>query len=86
MKVKELIKELSKIPQEKEVVITAMDDGFYCSDFELHSYIPECDSEEEDIEIILPYYFSDWVYEPSRSYTDEDEDSYEDDYEDEEIF
>lgn len=83
MKVKELIEELSKLPPEKEVAVTAMDDSFWCSDFELHSYIPECDSEEEAIEIILPYYFSDWTYEPSCNYEDDDE---EDDDEYEEIF
>lgn len=78
MKVKELIDELSKLPPEKEILITSMDDSFCCDDFELHSYIPEYDDADEAIEIILPYYFSDWDYE---SGTDDDDDN-----EDEEIF
>ena len=64
MKVKELIEQLKQIPQDKEILITSMDDGFCCQDFELHSYIEGVDAEDEAIEIILPYYF----YEYSREY------------------
>ena len=64
MKIKELIAELKKLPQGKEILITSMDDGFCCDDFELHSYIPEIDEEDEAIEIILPYYFNDYTKEP----------------------
>lgn len=52
MKVKELIKQLQKLPQEDEIVITAMDDHFYCTNFEVHS--PYDDGQAQ--EIILPVY------------------------------
>ena len=63
MKVKELIAELQKIPQEKEILITSMDDNFCCSDFEVHSYIPEIDAEDESIEIILGAYIDKYTLE-----------------------
>ena len=63
MKVKELIKQLQELPQEKEILITSMDDDFCCDDFELHSYIPKMDDEDEAIEIVLPYYFNDYTKE-----------------------
>lgn len=63
MKVKELIAELQKLPQEKEILITSMDDNFCCSDFEVHSYIPEIDDEEEAIEIILGAYIDEYTLE-----------------------
>ena len=63
MKIKELIEELSKLPQDKEVIITSMDDDFYCDDFEVHSYIEDLDEEDEAIEIILPYYFDEYTKE-----------------------
>lgn len=58
MQVKELIEKLKKLPQDKEVVITAMDDYFTCSDFELRTYIDGADS---DVEIILPYYIDNFT-------------------------
>lgn len=63
MKIKELIAELQKLPQEKEILITSMDDNFCCSDFEVHSYIPEIDDEEEAIEIILGAYIDEYTLE-----------------------
>ena len=63
MKVKELIKKLKELPQEKEIIITSMDDYFSCSDFEIHSFDPETDNKEESLEIILPYYFEKYVKE-----------------------
>lgn len=56
MKVKELIKELQKLPQNNDIVITAMDNMFYCDDFEVHS--PYYDGQAQ--EIILPYYINDF--------------------------
>ena len=56
MKVKELIKQLQKLPQDDEIVITAMDDHFYVSDFEVHS--PYDDGQAQ--EIILPVYVNDF--------------------------
>lgn len=56
MKVKELIEELKQLPQNNEIVITSMDDGFFCNDFEIHS--PYDDSQAQ--EIILPYYINDF--------------------------
>lgn len=55
MKVKELIKQLQELPQDDDIVITAMDDKFYCDDFEIHS--PYNDGQAQ--EIILPYYIND---------------------------
>ena len=63
MKVKELIAELQKIPQEKEILITSMDDNLCCSDFEVHSYDPEIDTEDEAIEIILGAYIDKYTLE-----------------------
>lgn len=55
MKVKDLIKQLQELPQDDEIVITAMDDKFICGDFEVHS--PYDDGQAQ--EIILPYYIND---------------------------
>lgn len=55
MKVKELIKQLQELPQDDEIVITAMDDRFYCNDFEVHSSYDDGQAQE----IILPYYIND---------------------------
>ena len=55
MKVKELIKQLQELPQDDDIVITAMDDRFFCDDFEIHS--PYDDGQAQ--EIILPYYIND---------------------------
>lgn len=59
MKVKELIKALKQLPKDDEITITAMDDLFYCSDFEVHSLI-----EDGTQEIIMNVYVN--------SYTDGD--------------
>lgn len=56
MKVKELIKELQELPQDDEIVITAMDDHFYVAHFEVHS--PYDDGQAQ--EIILPVYVNDF--------------------------
>ena len=55
MKVKELIKQLQELPQDDDIVITAMDDKFYCDDFEIHSAYDDGQAQE----IILPYYIND---------------------------
>lgn len=55
MKVKELIKQLQELPQDDEIVITAMDDKFFCDDFEIHSAYDDGQAQE----IILPYYIND---------------------------
>lgn len=60
MKVNELIKQLQELPPDKNIMITSMDDGFCCQDFELHSYIPECDEENEAIEIIMNVYIDNY--------------------------
>ena len=52
MMVEELIKQLQKLPQDDEIVITAMDDHFYVTDFEVHS--PYDDGQAQ--EIILNVY------------------------------
>lgn len=52
MKVKELIKQLQELPQEDDIVITAMDDDFMVEDFEVHSSYDD----EQAQEIILNVY------------------------------
>jgi hypothetical protein len=54
MKVKELVAELLKLPQDDDIVITALDDYFYEKDFEVHS--PYDDGQAQ--EIIINSYFS----------------------------
>lgn len=54
MKVRELIEQLEQLPQEDEIVITALDDYFYEKDFEVHS--PYFDGQAQ--EIIINSYFS----------------------------
>lgn len=56
MKVRDLIKQLQELPQDDEIVITAMDDRFYCRDFEIHSVFDDGQAQE----IILPYYINDF--------------------------
>lgn len=56
MKVNELIKKLQALPQDDEIVITAMDDYFFCNDFEIHSTYDDGQAQE----IILPYYINDY--------------------------
>lgn len=56
MKVKELIEQLQELPQDDEIVITAMDDHFYVTDFEVHS--PYDDGQAQ--EIILNVYINDF--------------------------
>lgn len=56
MKVKELIEQLQELPQDDEIVITAMDDHFYVTDFEVHS--PYDDGQAQ--EIILNVYVNDY--------------------------
>ena len=53
MKVKELIKQLQELPQEDDIVITAMDDYFFENEFEVHS--PYEDGQAQ--EIIIGTYF-----------------------------
>ena len=56
MKVKELIKALQKLPQNDEIVITSMDNDFFCEDFEVRP--PHDDS---CVQVItLPYYINDF--------------------------
>lgn len=53
MKVKELIAQLQELPQDSDIVITAMDDHFFEKDFEVHS--PYTDGQAQ--EIIINKYF-----------------------------
>lgn len=59
MKVKELIKQLKQLPQDNEIVITAMNDEFFCNDFEIYS--PYDDKQAQ--EIILSMYIKDYIVE-----------------------
>ena len=56
MKVKELIKELQKLPQDDTIAIVSKFYDFFCEDFEVHS--PYSDGQAQ--EIILPYYINDF--------------------------
>lgn len=55
MKIKTLIEQLSSLPPENEIIITAMDDYFACTDFEVHSSIGDAAQE-----LILNCYIQDW--------------------------
>lgn len=55
MKVRELIEQLQKLDQDTDIVITSMDDYFYCNDFQVHSNYDDGQAQE----IILPYYIND---------------------------
>ena len=59
MKVKELIKQLQELPQNDDIVITAMDDHFLVSEFEVHS--PYTDGQAQ--EIILNVYVEEYYEE-----------------------
>ena len=59
MKVKELIKQLQELPQEDDIVITAMDDYFFETEFEVHS--PYEDGQAQ--EIIIGTYFKQHCHE-----------------------
>lgn len=59
MKVKELIKQLQELPQEDDIVITAMDDHFFETEFEVHS--PYEDGQAQ--EIIINTYFKQHCHE-----------------------
>lgn len=61
MKVKDLIKQLQKLPQDTDIVITSLDDNFYCTEFEVHSPIDDGVAQE----IILPCYIEDYNFDPS---------------------
>ena len=56
MKVCDLIKQLQELPQDDEIVITAMDDNFYCENFEVHSAYDDGQAQE----IILGCYIKGW--------------------------
>ena len=55
MKVKELIEQLQKLPENNEICITCMSDNFCISDFEVHSPY-----EEQTQEIILNCYIDNY--------------------------
>ena len=59
MKVKELIKQLQELPQEDDIVITAMNDNFFETDFEVHSAYYDGQAQE----IILPIYIDEYIKE-----------------------
>ena len=59
MKVKELIRQLQELPQEDDIVITAMDDYFFETEFEVHS--PYDDGQAQ--EIIINAYFTRYCHE-----------------------
>ncbi len=62
MKVKDLVYQLQQLPQDDEIVITAMDDRFYEADFEVHSTYNDGQAQE----IILPVYINDFEREEIR--------------------
>ena len=52
MKVKELIKQLKQLPPDNEIIITAMNNEFLCSEFEVYSPYDNGQAQE----IILPMF------------------------------
>ena len=65
MKVKELIKQLQELPQEDDIVITAMDDYFYVNEFEVHS-----NTEDGVQEIVLNVYVDNFEYDKNSQWYD----------------
>ena len=59
MKVKELIEQLQKLPQEDNIVITTMGDNVFIEKVEVHS--PYTDGQAQ--EIILPIYIEEYSME-----------------------
>lgn len=56
MKVKELIKQLQELPQDDEIIITAMDDNFSVSDFEVHSSYDDGQAQEIILDVYVDSY------------------------------
>lgn len=56
MKVKELIKQLQELPQEDDIVITAMDDDFMVEDFEVHSSYNDGQAQEIILDVYVDSY------------------------------
>ena len=56
MTVKELIEKLKQLPQNSEIVITSMDNDFYCEDFDVRPLHDDSCVQE----ITLPYYINDF--------------------------
>lgn len=68
MKVKELISMLRLLPQNEDIIITAMDDHFSCTEFEVHSEI-EDSAQEIIMNVFVDQYTDDGCKEPAtRSY------------------
>lgn len=57
MKIKELIKKLQELPENDDIFITAMDDRFFCTQFEVAS---KKDGEAQ--EIIMNVYIDNFEY------------------------
>lgn len=56
MKVKELIRQLKELPQEDDIVITAMDDNFMVEDFEVHSSYDDGQAQEIILNVYVDSY------------------------------
>ena len=56
MKVKELIKQLQELPQDDDIVITAMDDNFTVENFEVHSPYDDGQAQEIILNVFVDSY------------------------------
>lgn len=56
MKVKELIKKLQELPQDDDIVITAMDDNFIVENFEVHSPYEDGQAQEIILDVYVDSY------------------------------
>lgn len=56
MKVKELIQQLKELPQDDDIVVTAMDDDFYVENFEVHSSYEGGQAQEIILDVYVDSY------------------------------
>lgn len=56
MKVKDLIKQLQELPQDDNIAVTAMDDGFMVENFEVHSSYEDGQAQEIILDVYVDSY------------------------------
>lgn len=56
MKVKDLIKQLQELPQDDDIVVTAMDDDFMVENFEVHSSYEDGQAQEIILDVYVDSY------------------------------
>lgn len=56
MKVKDLVKQLQELPQDDDIVVTAMDDDFMVENFEVHSSYEDGQAQEIILDVYVDSY------------------------------